>query len=209
VAPREYIILALSLVGRGRGAAPCGFQGAGFSSMRNPLRRYYGRGDLHFITFSCYRRLAFLAMRRSRDRFVKILDEVRTRPGFRLIGYVVMPEHVHLLLSEPENSRPSKIVQVLKQKVSRALRGRGKKPVAGQLSLPFSRLAMDEPAFWQRRFYDFNVYSSRKLKEKLEYMHANPVNRRLVKHPKDWPWSSFSHYAKGEKGLIRIDPVRD
>jgi putative transposase len=59
---------------------------------------------------------------------VKILDEVRTRPGFRLIGYVVMPEHVHLLLSEAKNSRPSKIVQVLKQKVSRALRGRGKKP---------------------------------------------------------------------------------
>jgi putative transposase len=140
---------------------------------------------------------------------VKILDEVRCRHGFRLIGYVVMPEHVHLLLSEPKNGTPSKALQVLKQKVSRVLRGKGKKRVAGQLSLPFSERATDALAFWQRRFYDFNVWSARKVKEKLEYMHANPVNRKLVVHPKDWLWSSWSHYAKGERGLIEIDPVEE
>jgi hypothetical protein len=46
-----------------------------------------------------------------------------------------------------------------------------------------------------------------KVKEKLEYMHANPVVRGLVKHPKDWPWSSWSNYAKGEAGLVEIDLV--
>jgi putative transposase len=61
--------------------------------------------------------------------------------------------------------------------------------------------------FWQRRFYDFNVWSREKKKEKLEYMHANPVKRKLVKHPKDWPWSSFSFYASGEAGLIPMDVV--
>jgi putative transposase len=66
--------------------------------------------------------------------------------------------------------------------------------------------ATDSPAFWQRRFYDFNVWSSKKLKEKLDYMHRNPVQRGLVLHPKDWPWSSWSHYEKGEMGLIRIEP---
>ena len=69
--------------------------------MRNPLRRYYGSGDLHFISFSCQRRHPFLGTRRTRDRFVRTLDEVRGRHGFRLVGYVVMPEHVHLLVSEP------------------------------------------------------------------------------------------------------------
>src|SRR5260370_1108861 len=64
-------------------------------------------------------------------------------------------------------------------------------------------------AFWQRRFYDFNVWSAEKLREKLEYMHANPVKRKLVVHPKDWPWSSWSHYVKGEEGLIRIDSVEE
>jgi hypothetical protein len=63
--------------------------------------------------------------------------------------------------------------------------------------------------FWQRRFYDFNVWSADKLREKLEYMHANPVKRKRVLHPRDWPWSSWSHYAKGEKGLIRIDSVEE
>ncbi len=62
-------------------------------------------------------------------------------------------------------------------------------------------------AFWQRRFYDFNVWSEKKLKEKLNYMHRNPVQQKLVYHPKDWPWSSWSFYEKGEDGLIRIDPV--
>ena len=118
-----------------------------------------------------------------------------------------MSEHVHLLLSEPKKGTPSKVLQVLKQKVSRALRGRGTNSVPGQLSLSFPRRAGDSTAFWQRRFYDFNVWSEKKLKEKLEYMHANPVSRKLVVHPKEWPWSSWSYYAKGEKGLIRIDSL--
>jgi REP element-mobilizing transposase RayT len=99
--------------------------------MRNPLQRLYGRGDLHFITFSCYRRRPFLGTPRARHRFVKILDQVRARYRFLLIGYVVMPEHVHLLLSEPKKGNPSKVLQVLKQKVSRALRKRPKKSPSG------------------------------------------------------------------------------
>lgn len=45
------------------------------------------------------------------------------------------------------------------------------------------------------------------MREKLDYIHANPVQRKLVEHPKDWPWSSWAHYAKDEKGKIRIDSV--
>jgi putative transposase len=61
--------------------------------------------------------------------------------------------------------------------------------------------------FWQKRFYDFNVWSGKKLQEKLEYMHANPVIRGLVKHPKDWAWSSWGFYKNGESGLVKIDPM--
>ena len=61
--------------------------------------------------------------------------------------------------------------------------------------------------FWQPRFYDFNVYSSRKKREKLEYMHANPVKRGLVKNPAEWIWSSHLFYSRGEIGLIEIDPI--
>ena len=138
----------------------------------------------------------YLGTHGARDRFVKVLDQVRSRFKFLLPGYVVMPEHVHLLVSEPEKGNPSKMLQVLKQKVSRALRKPARKASA-QLPLAFAA-ATDSPAFWQRRFYDFNVWSERKVREKLDYMHGNPVQRKLVSHPKDWPWNSWSHYEKGE-----------
>ena len=73
--------------------------------MRNPLKRYYGHHELHFVPFSCYRRRPYLGTRRARDQFVKVLGQVRTRWKFPLIGYVVMPEHIHLLTGEPP--RPS------------------------------------------------------------------------------------------------------
>ena len=60
-------------------------------------------------------------------------------------------------------------------------------------------------SFWQARFYDFNVYTEKKLTEKLQYMHENPVKRGLVTHPKDWPWSSWTFYTKRKGFLIRMD----
>jgi putative transposase len=196
---------------RGAVAAPFGFKGAGFDlvvgveeAKRNALRRFYGSGDVHFVTFSCYRRRPYLGTVRARNRFVKILDEVRSRHGFALLGYVLMPEHVHLLMGEPEQGNPSKVLQVVKQKVSQSLR---EKNISSQLELAFASGSVAAPAFWQRRFYDFNVWSEKKLKEKLHYMHRNPVDRKLVQHPQDWPWSSWSFYANGEQGLIRIDEL--
>jgi len=174
---------------------------------RNPLKRLYGRRDLHFVTFSCYRRLPYLRSSRSRDRFVKILDEVRRRHEFQLIGYVVMPEHVHMLISEPPKGNPSKVLQVLKQKVSRAMHEK-RVYSGGQLELAFGPEESEPSPFWQRRFYDFNVWSEKKLIQKLDYMHRNPVDRKLVRHPKDWPWSSWSFWEKGEMGMIRIDALK-
>ena len=92
--------------------------------MPKGLQRRYGQHHLHFITFSCYRRLPFLRTARARDVFLKILDETRHRYQFALVGDVVMPEHVHLLIGEPKMGTPSTAIQVLKQRVSKALRGR-------------------------------------------------------------------------------------
>jgi REP element-mobilizing transposase RayT len=75
------------------------------------------------------------------------------------------------------------------------------------LALRFDRAGEELPSLWQRRFYDFNVWSYKKRKEKLEYMHGNPVKRGLVNHPKDWPWSSSLFYSGKGPGLTAIDPV--
>src|SRR3989304_1088523 len=93
--------------------------------MHKRLKRYYGAGNLHFITCSCYQRRPLLGWARARNLFVRLLDETRGRYRFSLVGYVVMPDHIHLLMSEPEVGTPSVVMQVLKQRVSRRLR---KKP---------------------------------------------------------------------------------
>jgi len=169
------------------------------------LKRCYGKGHLHFITFSCHRRLPLLKKVRARDIFVQELRKVRDEMGFRLIGYVVIPEHVHLLMSEPKHGTPSTVLQKLKLRVPRKMRERRKVGCPAQLRLPFEEEGEPPRAFWQARFYDFNVYTKGKQIEKLHYMPANPVIRGLVAHPKDWPWSSWSFYGKGEPGLVRID----
>ena len=84
---------------------------------------------------------------------------MRVEHQFRLIGYVVMPEHVHLLISEPKKGTPSTALQVLKQRVSRKMRKRNRRPSDVQLRLGFAEDAAALQQFWQARFYDFNVYS--------------------------------------------------
>lgn len=158
--------------------------------MPTNLKRYYGKGHLHFITFSCYRRLSLLGTARARNVFVRAFDEVRKKYGFMIAGYVVMPEHVHLLIGESKNCTPSTAMHSLKLRVSRRMRRARGKQSSLQKTVSFREGANELPHFWQKRFYDFNVYSAAKRREKLEYMHRNPVTRRLVYDPRDWVWSS-------------------
>jgi len=175
--------------------------------MPKKLKRYYGRGDLHFITFSCYRRLALLGTVRARNTFVRALREVRAKYRCALAGYVVMPEHVHLLIGEPRMGTPSTVVHSLKLRVAKRLHRRQRRLSAQQEILRFGETQGGALPVWQRRFYNFNVYSAKKRREKLEYMHRNPVTRRLVKDPKDWVWSSYAAYSGRGTPIIAIDFV--
>ena len=128
--------------------------------MPSGLHRTYGAHHLHFVTCSCYRRLPFLGTARNRDRFLSILEQTRQRYRFVVVGYVVMPEHIHLLLTEPDVGTPSTVMQVLKQRTAHALLPKRKRSNPSQRNL-FS----DKPqrrAFWQARFYDFNVWKPRR-----------------------------------------------
>src|ERR1035441_7428879 len=109
---------------------------------------------------------------------------MRLRYGFVVSGYVVMPDHVHLLVSEPKKVLLSKVIQALKLSVS---------------------VQSKQKPFWQPRYYDFNVHNEEKRIEKLRYMHRNPVKRGLVEKPEEREWSSFRHYATGEIGTVEIE----
>ena len=98
--------------------------------MTEGLHRFYGADDLHFLTFSCYRRLPFFTNQAHCDLFLTILERVRRRYRFVVLGYVVMPEHVHLLVSEPQRETLSIAIQALKLGVVRGIRCSGGKVVA-------------------------------------------------------------------------------
>jgi putative transposase len=171
------------------------------------LHRYYGAGYLHFITTSCYRRLPLLGSASTRDLLVAVLEEVRRRYHFVVVGFVVMPEHVHLLISEPERGTASTVTQVVKQSFARRLlrvHRKGCDPRQGTLC----NLACDQGHVWQRRFYDFVVWKEHKRVEKLWYMHRNPVVRGLVLEPDQWRWSSYRHYAYGESGAVLVNELQ-
>lgn len=171
--------------------------------MPSGLHRTYGAHHLHFITCSCYRRLPLLSSAKARDRFLAILEQTRERYRLVVVGYVVMPEHVHLLITEPEVKNPSTVMQVLKQRAARALLPRRKRRDPRQRNL-FGDEAVHR-AFWQARFYDFNVWTTKKRVEKLRYMHRNPVKRGLVESPEQWRWSSYRFYRLGETGPVRVN----
>lgn len=151
--------------------------------MPQNLRRIYGAGDLHFVTFSCYRRLPLLARAGRRDLFLKTLEQTRKKYEMGVIGFVVMPEHVHLLLSEPRQKDLSVALKALKQSVSRRTLRRLRQS-RGQGLLFGAATSLQH--FWQARFYDFNVWSEKKRIEKLRYMHRHPVTRGLVSSPELW-----------------------
>ena len=136
----------------------------------------------------------------ARHVFEQNLERVRRWYGFYVRGYVVMPEHVHLLVSEPERGKLSVAIQMLKQNVSRELR-ENPRPVAKNAT----RTGHPRSPFWLARYYDFNVTSGEKSVEKLRYIHRNPVTRGLVESPMDWQWSSFRHYVSGVEGIVEIE----
>ena len=125
-----------------------------------------------------------LTLLRRRNLFENALERERRSYRFVVAGYVVMPEHVHLLISEPRRSTVAGVIHALKLSVT---------------------LRRRERPFWQARYYDFNVHTTEKRIEKLRYMHRNPVKRGLVARPEEWLWSSFRHYATGQQRVVEIE----
>jgi len=175
--------------------------------MPTNLHRYYGAGHLHFITTSCYQRRPLLGAPQNRDLFLEVMEQVRRRYRFVIVGYVIMPEHIHLLFTEPERGDPSTVMKVLKQSFARRVLAKLRAAADPRQSSLWAT-ALTQGHVWQHRFYDFVVFTEKKRLEKLRYIHRNPVTRGLVLTPEQWTWSSYRHYATGEPGPVLINPVQ-
>jgi putative transposase len=159
--------------------------------MPSGLRRFHHSGQSHFVTFSCYHREPKFSLTPICDLFTLCLENMRHSFHMRIYGYVVMPEHVHLLLNEPASGTLADAIHYLK--LSFAKRARS------------LRAPDDTEPFWQARYYDRNVRDGREFKVKLRYLHRNPVKRGLVDKPEHWKWSSFRHYSLRENGVVEIE----
>ncbi len=150
------------------------------------LKRFQESGQSHFVAFCRYHRRPLFTTNTRKRTFENALERIRGSFDLCVYGYVVMPEHVHLLTGEPLRRTLADAIKSLKQGVSRRLIG-------------------EAEHFWQKRYYDLNIRNHRQFAEKLRYIHRNPVKRGLCERPEDWEWSSFPHYATGIEGRVEIE----
>ncbi len=142
------------------------------------LRRIEDRDRIFFVTFNLAPKTYPLSPT-ERDLVLNSLQGLRGPRGFLLFAYVVMPDHVHLLLSPQRDS----LVRILRDVKSKT----GFFIAAGRRS---------HGPIWQRSYFDFICRRARDFWGKLEYIHRNPVEAGLSVRPEDWSWSSYRYYAR-------------
>lgn len=165
---------------------------------RKRVRHVHEPGHLHELTFSCYQRLPLLTNDLWRSNLARSLEEANREAAIELVGFVFMPEHVHLLvhLTDPTQSI-SRYLARIKQPFSRQI----KELLVQNHSSLLQRLTIQERPgkfcfrFWQEGSgYDRNLYSGTAIEASLAYLHENPVKRGLCRHVLDWRWSSARFY---------------
>jgi putative transposase len=166
--------------------------------VRKRIKHYHEPGDLHELTFSCYRQHPLLTNDDWRCRLARSLDHACVEERFELAAFVYMPDHVHLIVT-PLEAEPD---------IDRFL-ARIKRPVAGEVREILERrptpllkklTVVERPGktcfrFWQEGpGFDRNLYSREAIQNALDYIHNNPVRRGLCERAVDWPWSSARYY---------------
>jgi putative transposase len=183
--------------------------------MPTRLRRYDEPGHMHFWTISCYHRLSFFWNDRIKQAPIAGLGHIRETHRICLIGYVIMPEHVHVLLYPQARGSDEPIpISTLLHDFKEFVGREGKRRLreywrrhARLWSAPLNHWAqgeMGDQPFWNKRGHDFNVYRFRKLQEKLDYCHRNSITRGLVDRPAQWRWSSYRYYEFDDRSVLAM-----
>ena len=164
------------------------------------LRHYDHTGTARFVTFSCYRYLPGLQSNGTKALFMRHLDAAREKHRFQLLGYVVMPDHVHLVLYPPDGMKLGLVVREIESKTAREHFAQTMGPIPDAASAT-------KRVFWNRRCYDHNCRTPERTLEKINYCHMNPVKSGLVRDPGEWEWSSYNWYEGLRDVPIRIDTI--
>jgi putative transposase len=181
---------------------------SGRSRFQKRRRRFDDVSQPRELTFTCYRGYPFLAREHTRNWFREALQSARSKLGVELWAYVVMPEHVHLVvLPGSEDGRVSRFLRAVKEPVARQAIEYLKTASPQWLE----KVAVREGSHLRHRFwqpgggYDRNVTEVSTLRSMIDYIHANPVRRGLVDRPEDWEWSSARWFAGLRPAKIEMD----
>jgi putative transposase len=147
------------------------------------------RGHAHFITFSCYKRRRLLDDDRAKGIVAHFLADGLRKIDGACMGFMIMPDHVHALLFFNQSGMLSRFIQQWKRMLSIRL----KEFLKNHLPSYAATIDPRDP-IWQARYYDFNVFTGQKAREKPEYMHNNPVRKGLVPHAEEWRYGSAMWY---------------
>ena len=167
------------------------------------LRHFDHLNTARFITFSCYHRQKLLTKNAAIDIFLTSLEAIRSKYSIKLYGYVIMPEHVHLVLHPPDSVKLGPVIGELKSKSASQI-------IFGKLlKLPeICRVVKNNKErwiFWQPRCYDHNCRTQETVIEKINYCHKNAVVRGLVADPEHYRWSSYNWYLGKDDVPISMD----
>jgi len=179
---------------------------------RRKLPKFDGDSCAHFVTTRTHRAFPYFRDEGLCRILVGELKFYSEKLGFTLLGYVVMPDHVHLLLWWDSDELPELRVSDVMRRIKTMTSKRAKRYLfydggikyVGSLGDVAQATLNTRPAqaapkrfrLWQPGFYDFNVYTEEKLTEKVSYMHDNPVRAGLAVSPGDYRWSSCREYSQ-------------
>ena len=176
---------------------------------RKTCKRFNDIGHAHALTFSCYRRRPFFTKHCFCEWMVESIAAARVKHGFHVWAYVIMPEHVHLLIFPTSREYSiSKILSTLKQPVAKKalLFARQQTPASLPAMQDLQPTGRVHYRFWQRGGgFDRNLTNPHAIWNNIDYIHANPVRRCLCASPADWRWSSASEYMSPGSGVLQID----
>ena len=170
------------------------------------LRHYEGDGRARFVTFGIHKQLPLLTNSHARNAVVSAIMIVRNKYNFKLLGYVIMPEHIHLVLVPQEDDRIGRLIGHIKRESAVRILDRliaDNSPLLKKLKV--IRNGVEKHALWQRRCYDHNCRTVESVREKINYCHNNPVRRGLVTDPASWRWSSYRWYCGMADVVLEVD----
>lgn len=172
---------------------------------RKKRKSYDIEGHAHGLTFSCYRRRRFFDNDETKRRFLDALEAARKKHGFLVWAYVIMPEHIHLLVY-PQGCLVRDILKSIKGPMARSIIAQLKRTDHPDLKWMRTGNAKRPYAFWQAGGgYDRNLYKTKTIWKKIDYIHQNPVRRKLVAEAAEWEWSSVRLYRNMEPVVFAAD----